>query len=457
MRHEVIKMKLFKRTVTVFLAVAVLALTLTATGISAASGTRTVSGKFNYDYANQVLSLVNSERAKQGLNSLSMDDKLVDGANIRAAECTVSFSHTRPNGTSCFTAFEWQNTVGENIAYGQRTPQQVMNGWMNSQGHRENILKQGFKKIGIGCFVAQNGTIYWTQEFSGGAVSKTYSRSGSESATVEVSLSSNSQSKVDKTTPAETQKPTSATQPTTKQKATQPTTSKKNNNTQNGNSCPNGNCNNSLSDLLSKLCPNGNCNSSAKDLLSKLCPNGNCDSSTKDLLSKLCPNGNCNSSTKDLLSKLCPNGNCNSSAKDLLSKLCPNGNCNSSAKDLLSKLCPNGNCNFTNNSGNSSNKYVEPSESKVSKPSAPSLKSVAACKKCFTAKWSKSNSATSYKLCCALNKSFTKSKICKTVSSSKTSLKVSGLKSGKTYYVRVRSCNTAGCSSWSGTKSVTIR
>ena len=376
MRHEVIKMKLLKRTAAVFIAVAVLALTLTATGFSAATSTKTVSGKFNYDYANQVLSLVNSERAKQGLNALSMDDKLVDGANIRAAECTVSFSHTRPNGTSCFTAFEWQNTCGENIAYGQRTPQEVMNGWMNSQGHRENILKQGFKKIGIGCFVSQNGTIYWTQEFSGGSVSKSYNRSGSESATVEVSLTSGSSSKVDKTTPSATEKPTSATQPATKQPATQPTTAKATSNKQNGSSCPNGSCNNSLNDILSKLCPDGNCN--------------------------------------------------------------------------LGTILQN----CTGN--NSTVKNIEPSETKVAKPCTPSLKCVSNSKKCFTAKCGKVDGATKYKVCYAKDKSFTKGKVCKTVSCDKNSLKVSGLKSGQKYCVKVRSCNSSGKSAWSPTKCVKV-
>ncbi|MCH5298991.1 MAG: hypothetical protein J1E96_04425 [Ruminococcus sp.] len=390
-------MKHIKRTAAVFLAVAVLALTLTATAFSAAANTRTVSGKFNYDYANQVLSLVNSERAKQGLNALSMDDTLVDGANIRAAECTVSFSHTRPNGTSCFTAFEWQNLCGENIAYGQRTPQEVMNGWMNSQGHRENILKQGFKKIGIGCFVAQNGTIYWTQEFSGGSVSKSYNRSGSESATVEVSLTSGSASKVDKTTPSTTEKQTSATQPTTKQNATQPTTAKKNTNTQSGStSCKNGSCNNSLNDILSKLCPDGNCNNLSGGVLSQLCPSGNCDLGT---ILKNCSTNNCSKSTV---------------------------------------------------------KNIEPSETTVTKPCTPSLKCASNSKKCLTVKCGKVSGATKYKVCYAKNKAFSKSKVCKTISCDKKSLKISGLKSGQKYYVKVRACNSSAKSAWSPAKCVKI-
>lgn len=403
MRHEVIEMKTLKRTAAVFLAVAVLALTLSSTLSFAAANTKTVSGKFNYDYANQVLSLVNSERAKQGLNALSMDDTLVDGANIRAAECTVSFSHTRPNGTSCFTAFEWQNTCGENIAYGQRTPQEVMNGWMNSQGHRENILKQGFKKIGIGCFVAQNGTIYWTQEFSGGSVSKSYNRSGSENATVEVSLTSSSSSKVDKTTPSATEKQTSATQPTTKQNATQPTTAKKN--TQNSS-----NSKNSLSDLLSKFCPDGNCNNLSGDILSKLCSGGKCDS---NILSQLCSDNSCDLGT-------------------------------------ILKNCT------TNTCDNSAAKNIEPSESECTKPCTPSLKCVSNSRKALTVKCGDVDGATKYKVCYAKDKSFTKGKVCKTVGCDKNSLKVSGLKSGQKYYVKVRSCNSAGKSSWSNTKCVKV-
>lgn len=210
-------MKLFKKPLILFLAVCVL-LSGISVFSSAAADTTVIKGTFNYDYANSVLTIVNQQREANGMSALVMDKELVDGAMLRAAECKVSFSHTRPNGTSCFTAYKWKNIVGENIAYGQRTPEQVMNSWMNSQGHRENILKASFKKIGVGCFVAENGTLYWAQEFSGGS-SSGYSASGSKPVTVNVSLAAGKETTVtygdtQPTTTAPTTKPTTATNPT---------------------------------------------------------------------------------------------------------------------------------------------------------------------------------------------------------------------------------------------------
>ena len=155
---------------------------------------KTVSGTFNYSYASEVLELVNKERTANGLKALTMTESLTDGAMLRAVETTVSFSHTRPNGESCFTAFEWISAAGENIAYGQKSPEQVMQGWMNSSGHRANILNSSFTTIGIGCF-EYGGRLYWSQAFSGGK-GTAYNPSGSKSATVEVSLKSGVQSKV---------------------------------------------------------------------------------------------------------------------------------------------------------------------------------------------------------------------------------------------------------------------
>jgi uncharacterized protein YkwD len=120
-------------------------------------------------YANQVLQLVNQERAKAGLSALTTNSTLTAAANKRAQETKQSFSHTRPNGTSFSTVLKEYNisyrTAGENIAYGQRTPSEVVNGWMNSSGHRANILNANFNKIGIGVYEA-NGTIYWSQLFT---------------------------------------------------------------------------------------------------------------------------------------------------------------------------------------------------------------------------------------------------------------------------------------------------
>ena len=126
--------------------------------------------EFNLAYEVQVLELVNSERAEYNLEPLAMDDNAVKVAHLRAKEIVQSFSHTRPDGSSCFTAANQfgvsYRTAGENIAYGYATPEQVVNGWMNSEGHRKNILSASFSKIGIGCY-NNNGTLYWTQFFIG--------------------------------------------------------------------------------------------------------------------------------------------------------------------------------------------------------------------------------------------------------------------------------------------------
>lgn len=120
-------------------------------------------------YANEVLQLVNQERAKAGLSSLTSEAAITAAANVRAQESRQSFSHTRPNGTSFSTALREHGvsyrTSGENIAYGQRKPQEVVNAWMNSPGHRANILNPSFNKIGIGVY-QYNGTIYWSQLFT---------------------------------------------------------------------------------------------------------------------------------------------------------------------------------------------------------------------------------------------------------------------------------------------------
>lgn len=132
--------------------------------------TQPQSSEFNTAYEAEVLRLVNIERAKYGLAALSTDDGAVKVAHLRAKEIVQSFSHTRPNGSSCFTAAKEfgvsYRTAGENIAYGYPTPEQVVTGWMNSQGHRKNILSASFSKIGIGCYESR-GVLYWSQFFIG--------------------------------------------------------------------------------------------------------------------------------------------------------------------------------------------------------------------------------------------------------------------------------------------------
>ena len=116
-----------------------------------------------------VFDLVNKERKANGLRVVTISDELCKVADIRAKEIVTKFSHTRPNGTSCFTAFKENGVTyryaGENIAYGQKTATEVMNGWMNSAGHRANILSKNFSKIGIVCY-EYNGRKYWVQLFA---------------------------------------------------------------------------------------------------------------------------------------------------------------------------------------------------------------------------------------------------------------------------------------------------
>lgn len=127
------------------------------------------NGTSQGNFASQVVALVNAERAKQGLSALTIDTKVQQAALVRAKESAQSFSHTRPNGSSFSTALTEAGvsyrTAGENIAYGQSTPQQVMNAWMNSSGHRANILNANYTTIGVG-YTVINGTAYWAQLFT---------------------------------------------------------------------------------------------------------------------------------------------------------------------------------------------------------------------------------------------------------------------------------------------------
>ncbi|KRE49603.1 CAP domain-containing protein [Paenibacillus sp. Soil522] len=116
----------------------------------------------------QVLQIVNSERAKAGLSPLSMDSNLSNMALVKAQDLINNnyFDHTSPTYGSPFDMMKkfqiTYNAAGENIAKGQPTPEQVMNDWMNSEGHKANILSSSFTHIGIGYFKGA-----WVQEFTG--------------------------------------------------------------------------------------------------------------------------------------------------------------------------------------------------------------------------------------------------------------------------------------------------
>lgn len=121
-------------------------------------------------YVLRVAELVNEERAKAGLKPLTLQEDITAAAQVRAVETVTLFSHTRPDGRHFATALKEAGVsyrgAGENIAWGQKTPEQVMKGWMNSAGHRANILNEKYTSIGIGYHQSATGVNYWSQLFT---------------------------------------------------------------------------------------------------------------------------------------------------------------------------------------------------------------------------------------------------------------------------------------------------
>ena len=119
--------------------------------------------------AQAVLAEVNAARAQNGLSALTLDANMNRAAAVRATELAQSFSHTRPNGSRGLTALNEAGmsyrTAGENIASGQQTAQAVVSAWMNSSGHRANILSSLFGRMGVGQATI-GGRTYWVQLFA---------------------------------------------------------------------------------------------------------------------------------------------------------------------------------------------------------------------------------------------------------------------------------------------------
>ncbi len=115
-----------------------------------------------------VFRMTNQERINAGLPALTYNPVLEKGALIRAAEIIQSFSHTRPDGTKFYTVFEGlydYRMIGENLAAGFTSASSVISGWMSSEGHRANILKEDYTEIGIGIKKDSEGRLYWVQIF----------------------------------------------------------------------------------------------------------------------------------------------------------------------------------------------------------------------------------------------------------------------------------------------------
>ena len=124
-------------------------------------------------YQQQVLDLVNAERTKRGIAALTLDSSLSSVATKKSQDMVNKnyFDHTSPTYGSPFDMMKQvgisYRTAGENIAKGQKTPQEVVTAWMNSEGHRKNILNPDFTNLGVGIAKDSNGTTYWTQMFIG--------------------------------------------------------------------------------------------------------------------------------------------------------------------------------------------------------------------------------------------------------------------------------------------------
>ncbi len=119
----------------------------------------------------QVVKLVNAERSKRGLHQLKTMANVSNAARVKAHDMVNKkyFSHTSPTYGSPFNMMENMgirfSAAGENIAMGQRSAQEVMTAWMNSPGHRANILNPTYTVIGVGAAKTSSGTLYWVQEF----------------------------------------------------------------------------------------------------------------------------------------------------------------------------------------------------------------------------------------------------------------------------------------------------
>ena len=112
------------------------------------------------EWAMEVIELTNAEREKHGLHPLEVDEEVMELAQIRAKEVSTKYSHERPDGTRVVKT----HGCGENVGAKKSAEKQVAS-WMNSEGHRTNILRERYQSIGVGCYKADDGRTYWVQIF----------------------------------------------------------------------------------------------------------------------------------------------------------------------------------------------------------------------------------------------------------------------------------------------------
>ncbi len=145
--------------------------TETTTKEATTETTTSSSNQQTGSYAQQVLNLVNAERAKNNLSPLTLSSSVSKVAQIKAEDMKNNnyFSHTSPTYGSPFEMLKQfgvsYKTAGENIAKGQKTPEAVVNAWMNSAGHRANILNKNYTQLGVG--YTGGSSPYWVQMFIG--------------------------------------------------------------------------------------------------------------------------------------------------------------------------------------------------------------------------------------------------------------------------------------------------
>ena len=165
-----------KKLLTSLMTIPILGLMLLTTSITTSAKTtvvntasKTVSSAAGYEV--RVIQLCNIQRAKYGLPALSQDSKLMQLCKMKSQDMAYRnyFSHNSPVYGSAFNMMKTYGVkfvaAGENIAEGQKTPDAVVASWMNSPGHRANILNKVYKEIGVGIATDRYGRIVWTQMF----------------------------------------------------------------------------------------------------------------------------------------------------------------------------------------------------------------------------------------------------------------------------------------------------
>jgi uncharacterized protein YkwD len=147
--------------------------TLAATpAFAAAAKAKVPTATVMAQYEADVVKLTNDQRVARGCRALRTDSRLTEAARAHSRDMVGRkfFSHTGSSGSS-FVAREVaagypkRDAAAENIAWGYRTPKEVVNGWMNSAGHRANILNCASAAVGVGVVYNKNGAPYWTQDF----------------------------------------------------------------------------------------------------------------------------------------------------------------------------------------------------------------------------------------------------------------------------------------------------